>query len=209
MSPIPPINPQTNIATVFDNDPFTEDEDDNQTVLPSLNNPGRTETLSPTPNMVNTVRSAIELTASDLQPQDQPLIAKCAFNCQVDLLLSTNVTGPHHNRQVREELVTLIPLLYQTAFNTEGFLSLEKYLWETVGTLPHLSVLRLALDVIFDEFPKISAIQTKVYYMLKCYLSVTNHPAIHQFQDIYLSNHKFDRVAGTNFDSVSGADLDP
>ena len=119
------------------------------------------------------------------------------------------MTGPHHNRQLREELVTLIPILYQTAFNTEGFPSLEKYLWETVGTLPHLSLLRLLLDVVFDEFPEISAIQTKVYHMLKCYLSVTNHPAVHQFQNIHLSTHDFDRVTGVNFDSISGADLDP
>ena len=99
--------------------------------------------------------------------------------------------------------------MYQTAFNTDGFPSLEKYLWETIGTLPQLSLLRLSLDAVFDEFPEISAIQNKVYCMLKCHLSVTNHPAVHQFQDIHLSNYDFDRVAGTNFDSVSGADLDP
>ena len=58
------------------------------------------------------------------------------------------------------------------------------YLWEMVGTLPHLLLLRLSLDAIFDEFPEISAIQTKVYHMLKCYLSVTNNPAVRQFQDI-------------------------
>ena len=44
--------------------------------------------------------------------------------------------------------------------------------------------------------------------MLKCYLNVTNHPAIHQFQDIHLSNHDFDRVTGKDSDSISGADLD-
>ena len=200
---IPPVNPQTNVTTVYNDELFTEDEDEDKTVPSSLNNPGRTQTLSPTPNLVNTVRSAIELTASDFQPQDQPLLNKCA---EVDLLLSTNVTGPQHNRQVREELVTLIPILYQTAFNTEGFPILEKYLWETVGTLPHLSLLTLSLDAIFDEFLEISAIQTKVYHMLKCYLSVTNQPAVHQFQDIHLTNPNFDRVAGTNFDRVSGAE---
>ena len=62
----------------------------------SLNNPGRTETLSPTFNVTNTVRSAIELTAKDLQSNDEPLIAKCG---EVDLLLSTNTTGPHCNTQ--------------------------------------------------------------------------------------------------------------
>ena len=165
----------------------------------SFNNPGRPEIISPTLNVTNIIRSAIELTAKDLQPNDEPLIAKCG---EVDLLLSTN-------KQLRQELVTLIPILYETAFNTEGFPALEKYLWEMVGTLPHLSLLRLALEAVFDEFPEISAIKTKVYRMLKCYLSVTNHPAVHQFQDIHLSTHDFNRVSGANFDSVSGAELDP
>ena len=49
--PTPHQNPQTNVATVFDNDLFTENEDDDQTMPPSLNNPGRTESLSPIPNM--------------------------------------------------------------------------------------------------------------------------------------------------------------
>ena len=38
---------------------------------------------------------------------------------------------------------------------------------------------------------------------------MTNHPAVHQFQDIHLFNHDFDRVAGTNLDSISGANVDP
>ena len=48
MPEITPTNMQTNIATVYDDDLFTEDEDDDQTVPTSLNNPGRTEALSPT-----------------------------------------------------------------------------------------------------------------------------------------------------------------
>ena len=123
-----------------------------QTVPALLNNPGRAEILSPTFNVTNIVRSAIELTSQDLQSTDEPLITKCG---EVDLLLSTNTTGPHRNSQLREELVALIPILYQTTFNTEGFPALEKYLWEMVGTLPHLLILRLSLDVIFDEFPEI------------------------------------------------------
>ena len=62
----PSANPQTNVTTGYTDDLFTEDEDEDQTVPPSLNNPGRTETLSPTPNIVNTVRSTIELTVNDL-----------------------------------------------------------------------------------------------------------------------------------------------
>ena len=52
-------------------------------------------------------------------------------------------------------------------FNTEGFPTLEDYLYQTVGTLPCQSLLRLALDSVFEEFPEISAIQSKVYRMLK------------------------------------------
>ena len=96
----PPVNPQTNVTTPYNDELFTEDEDEDQIVPPSLNNPGRKETLSPTPNIVNTMRSAIELTVNDLQPRDEPLTAKCG---EVDLLLNTNATSPHHNRQLREE----------------------------------------------------------------------------------------------------------
>ena len=88
----------------------------------------------------------------------------------------------------------MLPLLYQSGFNTEGFPTLEDYLYQTVSTLPCQSLLRLALDSVFEEFPEISAIQTKVYRMLKCHLSVINHPFITQFDDISLANHDFDRV---------------
>ena len=103
----------------------------------------------------------------------------------------------------------MLPLLYQSGFNTEGFPNLEDYLYQTVGTLPCQSLLRLALDSVFEEFPEISAIQTKVYRMLKCHLSVINHPSITQFDDISLSNHDFDRVVGPDFHNVSGAESRP
>ena len=73
-----------------------------------------------------------------------------------------------------------------------GFPNLEKYLYETVGSLPHQSLLCLALDSVFEEYPEISAIQTKVYCMLKCHLSVINHSSVTQFDDITLSTHDFD-----------------
>ena len=60
-----------------------------------------------------------------------------------------------------------------------------------------------------EEFPEISAIQTKVYRMLKCHLSIINHSSITQFDDISLSNHDFDRVAGANFHNVSGSESRP
>ena len=38
---------------------------------------GRQETLSPTPHVPQTVRSAIELTVKDLEPSEQRIIDKC------------------------------------------------------------------------------------------------------------------------------------
>ena len=45
--------------------------------------------------------------------------------------------------------------------------------------------------------------------MLKCHLSIINHSSITQFDDISLSNHNFDRVAGPDFHNVSGAESRP
>ena len=110
---------------------------------------------------------------------------------------------------MHQDICDLLPILYQSGFNTEGFPNLEEYLYKTVGSLPYQSLLRLALDSVFEEFPEISAIQTKVYHMLKCHLSIINHSSITQFDDISLSNHDFDRVAGTDFHNVSGAESRP
>ena len=82
-------------------------------------------------------------------------------------------------------------------------------MYETVGLLPYQSLLRLALDSVFEEFPEISAMQTKVYHMLKCHLSIINHSSITQFDDITLSNHDFDRVAGADLYTVSGPESRP
>ena len=106
---------------------------------------------------------------------------------------------------MRQDICDLLPILYQSGFNTEGFPNLEQYLYETVGSLLYQSLLRLALDSVFEEFPEISAIQTKVYHMLKCHLSIINHSSITQFDDITLSNHDFDRVAGADFHNISGS----
>ena len=99
--------------------------------------------------------------------------------------------------------------MYQSGFDTEGFPNLEDYLYQTVGTLPCQSLLRLALDSVFEEFPEISAIQTKVYRMLKCHLSIINHPSITQFDDISLANHDFNRVVDPDFHNVSGTESRP
>ena len=45
--------------------------------------------------------------------------------------------------------------------------------------------------------------------MLKCHLSVIHFSSITQFDDIILSKHDFDRVAGANLHSVSGPDSRP
>ena len=45
--------------------------------------------------------------------------------------------------------------------------------------------------------------------MLKCHLSVINHPSITQFDDISLANHDFDRVVGPDFHNVSGTESRP
>ena len=108
-----------------------------------------------------------------------------------------------------QDICDLLPILYQSGFNTEGFPNLEQYPYETVGLLPYQSLLCLALDSVFEEFPEISAIQTKVYRMLKCHLSIINHSSITQFDDISLSNHNFDRVAGAGFHNFSGSESRP
>ena len=48
-----------------------------------------------------------------------------------------------------------------------------------------------------------------MYRILKCHLSIINHSSITQFDDISLSNHDFDRVAGADFHNVSGAENRP
>ena len=210
--PNSPESPRTNVAVSTPQDLFTEDEDTEDddvpltttTVTPEVK--GRQETLSPTPQVSKTVRSAIELTAKDFEPSEQRIVDKCG---EVDFQLSNHRDWQQPSPRLRQDICDLLPILYQSGFNTESFPNLEDYLYDTVGTLPCQSLLRLALDSVFEEFLEISAIQTKVYRMLKCHLSVINHPSITQFDDISLSNHDFDRVAGPDFHNVSGAESRP
>ena len=111
--------------------------------------------------------------------------------------------------RLHQDICDLLLILYKSGFNTEGFPNLEDYLYQTVGTLPCQSLLCLALHSVFEEFPEISAIQTKVYCMLKCHLSIINHPSITQFDDISLANHDFDRVVGPDFHNISGTESRP
>ena len=210
--PNSPESPRTNIAVPLPDDLLTEDEEkgDNDvpptetTVTPDVK--GRQETLSPTPQVSQTVQSAIELTVKDFEPSEQRIIDKCG---EVDFQLSNHRDWQQPNSRLRQDICDLLPLLYQSGFNTEGFPALKDYLYQTVSTLPCQSLLRLALDSVFEELPEISAIQTKVYRMLKCHLSVINHPSITQFDDISLANHDFDRVVGPDFHNVSGAESRP
>ena len=152
------------------------------------------------------VQSAIELTVKDLEPSEQSITDICG---EVDFQLSNHRDWSQPNFDYDKIYAIFLPILYQSAFDTGGFPNLEKYLYETVGLLPYQSLLCLSIDSIFEEFPEISAIQTKVYRMLKCHLSVINHSSTSQFDDITLSNHDFDRVTGANFHSVSGSESRP
>ena len=210
--PNSPESPRTNVAVPVPDNLLTEDEgtgEDNDppnetTVKPDVK--GRQETLSPTPRVPQTVQSAIELTVKDFEPSEQRIIDKCS---EVDFQLSNHRDWQQPNSLLRQDICNLLPLLYQSGFNTEGFPTLEDYLYQTVSTLPCQSLLRLALDSVFEEFPEISAIQSKVYRILQCHLSVINHPSITQFDDISLVNHDFDRVVGPDFHNVSGTESRP
>ena len=208
--PNSPESPRSNVAVPIPDDLLTEDEETADQNVPPTETPvtpdvkGRQETLSPTPQVSQTVRSAIEVTVKDFEPSEQRIIDKCG---EVDLQLSNQRDWNQPNTRLRQDICDLLPILYQSGFNTEGFPNLEDYLYQTVGTLPCQSLLRLALDSVFEEFPEISAIQTKVYRMLKCHLSVINHHSITQFDDISLANHDFDRVVGPDFRNVSGPDF--
>ena len=210
--PNSPESPRTNVAVPVPDELFTEDEETGHKYVPptvistTLDLTGRKETLSPTPQVPQTVRSAIELTVKDFEPSEQRIIDKCG---EVDFQLSNHRGWDQPNSWLREDICHLLPILYQSGFNTEGFPNLEDYLYKNVGTLPCQSLLRLALDAVFEEFPEVSAIQTKVYHMLKCHLSVINHPSITQFDDISLANHDFDRVVGPDFHNISGTESRP
>ena len=167
--PNSPESPRTNVAVPTPDDLLTEDEETGDddvpiaetTVTPDVK--GRQETLSPTPQVPQTVRSAIELTVKDFEPSEQRIIDKCG---EVNLQLSNHRDWQQPNSRLRQDICNLLPLLYQSGFNTEGFPTLEDYFCQTVGTLPCQSLLHLALDSVFEEFPEISAIQSKVYRML-------------------------------------------
>ena len=91
--PNSPESPWTNVAVPVSDDLLTEDEESGDQAVPPTVSPtipdlkGRQETLSPTPQVPQTVQSAIELTASDLKPSEQCIIDKCG---EVDFQLSNH-----------------------------------------------------------------------------------------------------------------------
>ena len=210
--PNSPESPRTNLAVPIPDGLLTDDEDTGDQVVPPIvvtlipDPQGRRETLSPTPQVQQSVRSAIQLTVKDLEPSEQRINDKCG---EVNFQLSNHRDWNQPNPQLRQDICDLLPILFQSGFNTEGFPNLDKYLYKTVGSLLYQSLLHLALDSVFKEFPEISAIQTKMYRMLKCHLSIINHSSITQFDDITLSNHDFDIVAGADFHNVLGSESRP
>ena len=91
--PNSPESPQTNVAVPVPDKLLTEDEEaGHKNVLPTAISTtqdltGRQETLSPTPQIPQTVQSAIELTAKDFEPSEQRIIDKCG---EVDFQLSNH-----------------------------------------------------------------------------------------------------------------------
>ena len=102
--PNSPASPRTNVAISTSQDIFTEDEvtgDDDvppttTTVTPEVK--GRQETLSPTPKVSQTVRSAIEVTAKDFEPSEQHIVDKCG---EVDFQLSNHRDWQQPNPRLR------------------------------------------------------------------------------------------------------------
>ena len=81
-------------ATGDDDVPPTE-----TTVTPAVK--GRQETLSPTPQVSQTVQSAIELTVKDFEPSKQRIIDKCG---EVDFQLSNHQDWQQPNSRLHQAI---------------------------------------------------------------------------------------------------------
>ena len=119
--PNSPESPRTNVAVPVSDDLLTEDEETgDQAVPPAVTTTtpdlkGRQETLSLMPQVPQTVRSAIELTVKDLEPSEQRIIDKCG---EVDFQLSNHRDWSQPNSRLRQDICDLLPILYQSGFNT-------------------------------------------------------------------------------------------
>ena len=141
--PNSPKSPRTNVAVPVPDNLLTEDEETGDDGVPPTETPvkpdvkGRQETLSPTPQVSQTVQSAIELAIKDFELSEQCIIDKCG---EVDFQLSNHRDWQQPNSRLRQDICNLLPLLYQSGFNTEGFPTLEDYLYQTVSTFNHYCV---------------------------------------------------------------------
>ena len=84
---------------------------------------GRQETLSPTPQVPQSLWSAIELSVKDLELSEQRITDKCG---EVNFQLSNHQDWNQPNPQLHQNICDLLPILYQSGFNTEGFPNLEQ-----------------------------------------------------------------------------------
>ena len=91
--PNSPESPRTNVAVPIPQDLFTEDEETEDDDVPPTKTTatpevkGWQETLSPTPQVSQTVRSTIEVTVKDFEPSEQRIVDKCG---EVDFQLSSH-----------------------------------------------------------------------------------------------------------------------
>ena len=91
--PNSPEIPTSNVAVPVPDHLLTEDDDTRDEAMPptvtptSLDQKGRPETLSPTPHILQSVRSAIEITVKDFKPSEQRIMDKCG---EVNFQLSTH-----------------------------------------------------------------------------------------------------------------------
>ena len=122
--PNSPASPRTNVAVPVQDDLLTEQDETGAKAVQSTTPPtspdlkGRQETLSPTPQVPQTVRSALELTVKDFKPSEQRIVDKCG---EVDFQLSNHRDWTQPNLCFQEDICNLLPLLYQSGFNTESF----------------------------------------------------------------------------------------
>ena len=141
--PNSPESPRTNVAVPVPDDLLTEDEetgDDDVPPTETIVKPdikGRQETLCPTPQVSQTVQSAIELTVKDFEPSEQRIIDKLG---EVDFQLSNHRDWQQPNSRFHQDICDLLPLLYQSGFNTEGFLLVSNCRYVTVSIIIALSL---------------------------------------------------------------------
>ena len=122
--PNSPESPRTNVAVPVPDELLTEDEETGDqdvppTVIPTTPDlKGRQETLSPTPQVPQTVRSAIELTVKDLEPSEQNITDKCG---EVNFQLSNHRDWNQPNSQLCQDICELLPILYQSGLILKVF----------------------------------------------------------------------------------------